>query len=534
MKMKKITFKCTLLSDIIINRKSATVGNQLTLDFIPGNNFYGIVANKLYNDSSVSDEVRYDVLHSGKVRFGDAHPSRGNDRAVHVPAAMFYPKLAGIENTYINHAINRESVDQAKLNDLQLKQCRTGFYIFKNKQGEPVEVAKTFSLKSAYDRDKRRAKDSQMFGYESINKGLELIFEVYIDEDITTNIVDLLVGTQRVGRSRTAQYGLVEIRKLAETDVTNNPEIKEGDEFYVYADSRLILKDEYGNASADARYMFNSDECELILAKTQVRLFQYSPWNYKRQSHDTDRYGIEKGSVIAFKAKKAFTPSHFVGLYQAEGFGHILINPDFLDFVEINGSAPQPNALYKLQKANAADSTKNETTAAQGNENNYKLELINTSTLNGFAKNLAFKANDERCKQHIYVKVSEFVNLYQKAFTTDRATFASQWGHIRNIATKCSKCQELIDKLFYDANANTNANANNDAENGYLLHGQASQKWAARVTINKEIYIRKDLLRDFIDQMHQVFSNQVYSDRYIPMAVVNLASEMAKVCKPKK
>jgi hypothetical protein len=517
--MKKIIFKCKLLSDIIINRKSATVGNQLTLDFIPGNNFYGIVANKLYNDSSVSDDVRYDVLHSGKVRFGDAHPSNGNDRAYHVPAAMFYPKLDGVESTYINHAItdalNRNAIDRAELNKLQLKQCRSGFYIFKNRHGKPVEVAKTFSLKSAYNRELRRSQDSQMFGYESINKGLEMIFEVYIDNDITTNIADLLVGTQRVGRSRTAQYGLVEIEKIKETNVINNPTINIGEEFYVYADSRLILKDEYGNASADARYMFNSDECELILEKTQVRLFQYSPWNYKRQSHDTDRYGIEKGSVIAFRAKKEFTPSHFVGLYQAEGFGHIFINPNFLKAEEITGksSEPRPNAVYKLQKPNAADSAGNEMPATQGNDDNYKLELIDTSALNGLVKNLAFKANDERCRQYFYNQVSDFVTHNSAKFKKDGKRFASQWGNIRDIAATSKDVNSLTADLY-------------GSNRGYLAHGVAKEKWSEQG--------RLDALQNFIKAAVEQFKEQkAYANRYVPMAVVNLASEMAKECNKK-
>jgi hypothetical protein len=533
--MKKITFKCKLLSDIIINRKSATVGNQLTLDFIPGNNFYGIVANKLYKDNSVSDDERYKVLHSGKVRFGDAHPSQGDDRALHVPAAMFYPKLAGIESTYINHAItdalNENKIVRAELNKLQLKQCRSGFYIFNGKKGLPVEVAKTFSLKSAYDREQRRSQDSQMFGYESINKGLEMIFYVYVDDDVTTDVAKLLVGTQRVGRSRTAQYGLVEITEIGKPTEQRATTINQDKEFYVYADSRLILKDEYGNASADARYMFNSDECELILGKTQVRLFQYSPWNYKRQSHDTDRYGIEKGSVIAFKAKKTFTSNHFVGLYQAEGFGHILVNPDFLKAEEIKeeNNELQPNALYKLQKPDGtqkAGNAKSETESNNDNDGNYKLELIDTSALEGLVLNLAYKANDERCRQYLYNKVGDFVTHNSDKFKKDGKKFASQWGNIRDIAAT-SKDAASLEAALYGGNS------------GYLTHGVAKEKWAEQGRLGAlQRFIRT--AKDQFEVQEKNFKVQdekskekVYANRYVPMAVVNLASEMAKKCNNK-
>ena len=48
--MEIMKFKCTLLSDIILSQNSSTKGNQYSLDFIPGNNFLGIVAAFIYNN----------------------------------------------------------------------------------------------------------------------------------------------------------------------------------------------------------------------------------------------------------------------------------------------------------------------------------------------------------------------------------------------------------------------------------------------------------------------------------------------------
>lgn len=39
--MEKIQFRCELLSDIVLNDSSATKGKRRSLDFIPGNNFFG-------------------------------------------------------------------------------------------------------------------------------------------------------------------------------------------------------------------------------------------------------------------------------------------------------------------------------------------------------------------------------------------------------------------------------------------------------------------------------------------------------------
>ena len=85
--MKTLYFQCTLLTDVILNQKSASEGAQSTLDFIPGSNFLGIVASSLYNKPS---KENFDIFHSGRVRFGDAHLADcGNNRSLHIPAVYF-------------------------------------------------------------------------------------------------------------------------------------------------------------------------------------------------------------------------------------------------------------------------------------------------------------------------------------------------------------------------------------------------------------------------------------------------------------
>lgn len=101
--MKTLKFKCKLLSDVILNQKAASEGANNTLDFIPGSNFLGIVAAK-YADFG---DAAMEVFHSGKVRFGDAHPvCKGHDvmRTLRVPASMYYPKPEkASEVCYIHH-----------------------------------------------------------------------------------------------------------------------------------------------------------------------------------------------------------------------------------------------------------------------------------------------------------------------------------------------------------------------------------------------------------------------------------------------
>src|SRR5574344_1864651 len=174
--MKKLTFKCTLLTDVILNQNAATVGNQQTLDFIPGNNFLGIAAGKIYGNETISNGDKLTMFHTGDIRFGDAHPSLHDKRALKIAASMFYPKLGNVTDTcYIHHGYDRDS-DSEKL---QLKQCREGFYVFDtaNNTAEKVSLSKSFAIKSAYDALTRRSEDSKMYGYQSLDKGLSFIFD---------------------------------------------------------------------------------------------------------------------------------------------------------------------------------------------------------------------------------------------------------------------------------------------------------------------------------------------------------------------
>ena len=111
------------------------------------------------------------------------------------------------------------------------------------------EVGTAYAIKSAFDYQKRRSQDRQMYGYESLEEGLEFLFQVDFSdkaEQFADVVKKALIGEKRVGRSKTAQYGLVEIKeaKPAEfTDYSGSP-LKDKDGKFlhtIYAESRLVF-----------------------------------------------------------------------------------------------------------------------------------------------------------------------------------------------------------------------------------------------------------------------------------------------------
>lgn len=468
--MTTFKFKCTLLSDVILNQKAATEGPNKTLDFIPGSCFLGIAASRLYPvlDSSTS----WEIFHSGNVRFGDAHPSGNGIRGLKAPLSMFCPKLPTPgHNIYIHHRTDKEIAVRESL-----KQIREGFYTFADGLSTRIRTSTNYAVKSAYDRSSRKSKDEQMFGYESLAKGLVLYFDVEVDNDELADIVrKAIIGNKNVGRSRTAQFGLVNIEEYEYQDVPSTAQ--SSDIVEVYADSRLIFLDEFGIPKFRPTASDLGLEGEIDWNMTQIRTFQYSPWNFKRSGFDADRCGIEKGSVIIVRTEgqpDKDLKSCYVGSYRNEGFGKVIYNPHFLVADETG------KACYQFV-------TEEDTTTDTGS-------VAFPDTV--LCKYLCNEAQVEKYTAHVYDLVNRWVKDGVVRFRS--ASFASQWGKIRNLAQQSFTFDEL--KL---------------AVNAYLTHGVAAPKWKER----GRLAWLNSLLDGEVKDM---------PDRFAIMAVINMAAEMAK------
>lgn len=498
--MKTLNFKCTLLSDVMLSTSAATQGEQTSLDFIPGNNFLGIVA---VNYNSMTKEEQMEIFHSGKVRFGDGHPAdkEAKTRSLHIPAALFYPKgKNACDECYVSQSYSREEDIRRNGKAMQLKQCRNGYFIFQNNEGISVPVAKSFALKSAYDRELRRAKDNMMYSYESLDQGQIFLFEVEIDNDsLAEKIARALIGIHHIGRSRTAQYGLVKIDEATFNDVSSSLkpiDTTNGQRIAVYADSRLIFLDDAGQPTLQPSARLLGLDGEIDWTLSQVRTFQYAPWNGKRQTRDADRCGIEKGSVFFVECNSVPPASKYVGSYNNEGFGKVIYNPDFLRSKGDNGKA----ACH----LHNAEESKNTTTQET---------LGGTPLLDYIA---ASKKNFET-ECDIMAKVNDFVYEYRRLFS---GILASQWGSIRKIAMSHPTKQGIINELFdkteirhHYPSPNDNEECDKPVNVGYLEHGVTAKEWQKKN--------RKEILKSFIDSIDDV--------GYVQQAVVNLASEMGKI-----
>lgn len=491
--MKKIYFKCELLTDVILNQKAATEGNQETLDFIPGNNFLGIAAGKLYKE--MNNET-WELFHSGKVRFGDAHPTVLNEkgesfRSLRIPASMYYPKLKKVtESCYIHHFYNREE----DIDKQQLKQCRYGFYAFNETENKayPANIEKTFAIKSAYDRDMRRSANEQMYGYQSLQAGSKWRFEVIVDnENRVEQIRKSLEGERHIGRSRSAQYGLIDIQFVKDEEILiSEKDIETNDDIIIYADGRLIFLDDFGipTFQPDAEKHFKIEGGEIDWKKSQIRTFQYAPWNYQRQVRDADRCGIEKGSVFVVKKRKeaeklSYKEQPVVGVFQNEGFGAIIYNPFFLKKKENSNGKALFTILEKVYE-----------------QPDKPIEITEETKESVEYRYLERCKKQEKDDIEVYKLVNKFVKNYTRLFKDRDARFASQWGNIRTLATQFS---DDMAKRHQEIRI-------------YLTKGVAKDKWEER----NRFKIFND---EFLKKIESQFDN-----KNAQLALINLAAEMAK------
>ena len=447
--MKEEFYKCTLLSDVVVNSSMATEGNMSTLDYIPGSNFLGIVAGKLY--AKLKPEESFDIFHSGLVSFGDATISCNELMGYAMPFSLFMDKLnneigADKSKVYLHHLINanNQPLREADKSRLQLKQQRAG-YVFSDGQTLKT-IKKNFAIKSAQDRKTRNSKEGAMFGFESLEKGQEFIFSVSFKDDQYSKVVsDSLTGVQRLGKSKNAEFGQVKITKIPKPSTISSFETAKY--VLVYAQSNLCFNNHYGQSTfKPTAAQLGVPAGTINWEKSQVRTHSYSSWNFKRNTTNTQRDCILKGSVFYVEKETFKNETSQVGSHQSEGFGRVIYNPVFL-----KEGAEKPIAGFDFkQKVNNA-------LATDGKE----LAMNATTTLGKFLRQ---KQELKKVELTISKSIQEEIYSTRREIQNLKKISSSQWGEIRAYASKAKDMAALYNQLF-------------DKDTGYLTHGVADEKY---------------------------------------------------------
>ncbi|NMA44955.1 MAG: hypothetical protein GX945_00180 [Lentisphaerae bacterium] len=503
-----VTFSCRFESEVVLNSSAATEDNHESLDYIPGANFLGMAARSLYGKL---DGEEFAVFHSGHVRFNDGRPLIGNKASFVCPANWFVYKGEGIGS-----GARLFPFQQATPEDLQLKpikQQRGGYCLLEDDgalRAAPA-LSKSFSLKSGYDREKRGSKEGILFGYSALPAESQWYFTVTfsprISQDTRRRVVGALLGPQRLGRSRQAQYGAVHIALLTLPPLAPAPQPAEAGKFYyLYAASHLAFRDERGleTIQPDAQQLGFPPDAKLRPDKSWLRTHRYAPWNGKRASRDADRLCISRGSVLCVESTRppdAQKLAAGIGLFRAEGFGNVWVNPAFLWAENIAAQAPAE------RPAGTAAVDKND-------------------RLLGYLR-------QRQAVRRANQLVTQAIDDFSRQVRSSRVT-PSQWGAVRARATTCRTYAELKLLLFEKEEKVTagpvdyidqikSNRASRDHHPGFLVHGRVANAWKGNGMIDK----LKDAMDAFYAQP-ELASLGLDQDSWTLLFVERLCAEMAK------
>jgi CRISPR/Cas system CSM-associated protein Csm3 (group 7 of RAMP superfamily) len=303
------------------------------------------------------------------------------------------------------------------------------------------EIKKAFALKSAQDRERRTSEKGKMFGFESLLQGQEFIFSVQFDnESLVQNIVDKLVGAHRLGKSKNAAFSQIHVAQISGPEIIKSFDLT--DKVLVYAQSNLYFVDTYGMPT----FQPTAEQLGLVGGEvdyglSQIRTHIYSPWNFKRNTSNTQRNCIAKGSVFVVNRVTKKTDTNVVRVFQAEGFGKVLYNPAFL---EGNADATSKVHFIKSEKKDAEPP-----------------QAVTT-----LSKYLSKKLVEKSAEIAISKTVHGLVYSDEDKIRRLKKISSSQWGGIRAYATNAKSIEVLEKQLF-------------DKEEGYLIHSVADENFVA-------------------------------------------------------
>lgn len=358
----------TAQTDLIFSAIAGTAGQHECLDYIPGSAIWGAVAARFYGKwASAGDwEKVRSLFHSGKVRFGIGVPASPHGGPLRpIPFAWHSKKdhdwserkEAGDADEIL--ATELRNLSRAQWNfvaDGQPEQVRSGWF---DAAGAFVTVNHRHRLKTAIDPDQFDSpSDGQLFGYSSIPA--ETRFVALIEADPTTpgwnEVKEYLCQAKslRLGRSRSAEFGEVTLQATEAADdgwPVSSPVGSDAKQAVLHLLSDLVLSDSSGVPQLHPTpELLGLGQGKTDLSRSHLRFRAYSPWNRFRGCHDTERQVIAAGSVIALDLEQPPQTARLVaGLYQAEGLGQMVVNPDYLATPEISFRPASTNPIRQKE-----------------------------------------------------------------------------------------------------------------------------------------------------------------------------------------
>lgn len=428
MKVYKIYVKA--LEPLVITDGTSEGMSHCSLNYIPGNKILGAMVEKWKKHANLNKGVLPDdipefneLFLSKEVEWGHAFPLIKEKRTVPIPLSYRVikneKKLPVIKT--VSKSENNSSEIKCGVRDyiadhtsitVKVKKLGDGFMSPDSKCQPDLKQVWNMHVAIA---DNRTCSEGKLFGYSAIAAGTTFESEIIVKKDaLQKSLNDLLtVGSKfKVGSSRSAGYGLLQIEKVEITDYTSQEAVYKQDDnsAILFLESAFIPKHDWNTPldalKAELRKITGDDTIEFSKENSFCNYNSISSFNSKWRLPRRTRTAITQGSVIKFTYSKDIRIDSSLGGYVNEGYGRVLINPPFLGKLE-----PEIKAEFQVIQKNKAISLSNISA----------LKVVKIRAINRIAQEQAIKL----LKTDMFDK---FVSSCAKSGIT-----SSQIGNIRSL-----------------------------------------------------------------------------------------------------
>lgn len=341
------TFRITLKSDLVASLRPGSEGGHECLDYLPGSLLRGTVAGAW---KSADPDSFSATLFGGAVRFGNALPSVDGVSSIPVPLSYHRKKGGEKEGAIVNQLQGAPDPDS--------RQIRSGYLVPLEStdrarliRPEQVERGKT-AINPA---TRNQAEEGQLFAYQAIREGATFLATI-TGEQSHLDLAEKILSEKghRLGRSRTAEFGEVEIttenqaeNALLAERAPNSAEIR----LLLLSDLCLERNGSAVLQPSEEDFGLKAGEATVDWANTYLASRSYSPWIAYRNGFDDERQVLSKGGVVtlSFPDEESAAKSlpdlraklaNGIGLHREDGLGQIAVNPAilFMDSIDCSES----------------------------------------------------------------------------------------------------------------------------------------------------------------------------------------------------
>lgn len=508
--MKQQIFEIELKQPVIISQQAATVGAHQSLDYIAGSTLLGLAAAKLYAELSAEDA--FTVFHSGYVQFFDALPVLNDEISYPVPLnlhAFKAEKYTEDDHLLAKHVFDVSAMDLQGKQPVQLR----GFYL--TVSGKKVTPSKQQTLKTAIDQKQNRAAESQLFGYEALNAGQKFRFALQANDSVSKDLWQQLIksfnGTAHLGRSRSAQFGRVEIQAVQACYVQQST--LKSNQLTLWLLSDLYLHHSGENTLVPTPEVLGLPQGTKILTdKSFMRSRRYSTYNAYRKHYDKERQVITRGSVLRYQLPDGFTDykkleqklTQGLGLYTENGLGQVWINPPVL-----SDTNPQWTQVAETKVLNK------KLVEAPGS--------ILIETLKRRSEKVQFGTEPRRIAEKIFNALCEKVKFARQyhamskgvAFDLGKIPSRTQFGRFKELANQYrNDSKNLWRELTNPTNGMLNISSEQEETNRQSGRSYLRGGWQLKFGLETE-----DTLGDYLKSALDIHKNEAY----FPLVIAELA-----------